>query len=214
MARLDLYARTYGLASVSDTTNTITTVVAPDGTINGAVVEAGSVDTAALANDAVTTAKIDDAAVTTAKINDDAVTLDKVANTVVAVEPILITNGQVLNLNSTPATLLPAYGANTVTEIVSVVLKYNYVTAAFTIGSATNLQVKYTDASGAAITTTQAVTGMLDQTTNQLRLLPLNGTAYTPVANAAVVLSLAGANVTGGGGFISGYITYRVHTLT
>lgn len=124
-----------------------------------------------------------------------------------------LTAAQILALNTTAATLVPAPGADKYLELESIVLMYNYGGTAYTIGSATNLQVKYTNNAGAAASATQAVTGMIDQATDQVRLLPQNGTAITPVVNAALVLGLAGANVTAGNGTITARVTYRVHSF-
>lgn len=124
-----------------------------------------------------------------------------------------LTTAQVKALSTTAVPVIAAPGANKIVVLHSLLLQYIYVTAAYTIGSATNLQAKYTDNSGAAASGTQAVTGMLDQASNQVRLMQANPTSVTPVANAAVVLALAGADVTTGSGTISYFATYSVHTV-
>jgi hypothetical protein len=183
MARLILSARSKGLATGNDTTNVITTVVSPDGTIDGAFIEDGSIAESALADSVLQTATV------------------------------TLTAAQVNALFTTPISIIAAPGAGKLTQVTSCALQYNYDTTAFTIGSATNLALKYTDASGTSATTTAAVTGFLDQTADELRVLPLASSAYEPVANAAVVLTLAGANVSAGVGTLVVTVAYRVITL-
>jgi hypothetical protein len=122
-----------------------------------------------------------------------------------------ISSSEILALYTTPKTLVAAPGAGKVLEFISLLLAYSYGTVAYTIGTATNLQVKYTNASGVAVSTVQAVTGFIDQATDQLRALDKLEASVTPVANAPLVLTLAGANVTAGNGTIHAKVAYRVH---
>ena len=161
----------------------------------------GSVETADIAADAVTSAKIAANAVAPG---------DLAINTVQYAE-VEISSAEILALFTTPKTLVAAPGAGKLLEFISLLLAYDYGTVVYTIGTATNIQVKYTDASGAAVSTTQAVTGMLDQATDQLRALDKLEASVTPVVNAALVLTLAVANVTAGDGVIHAKVAYRVH---
>jgi hypothetical protein len=122
-----------------------------------------------------------------------------------------LTLTQLLALYTTPISLVAAPGAGKLLEFLSAVVEFVYGSAAFTIGSATNLTVKYTNASGAAASATLAVTGLFDQTATTLStLLPA---AAIGVTNAALVLSLAVANMTAGtGGSAIVKIAYRVHS--
>lgn len=122
---------------------------------------------------------------------------------------VTLTAAEILALFTTPKSLIAAPGANKFNEIISAALIMTYATA-YTIGSATNLELKYTDGSGAAITTAMAVTGILDQTANQVRIMNKLATNVTPVVNAAVVLALAGANPTGGTSTLRVRGRYRV----
>lgn len=183
MGRLILSARKQGLATVSDVTNVATTVISPDGEINGAVVE------------------------------DASITSDALDPSLMQTTSVTLTSGQVNALFTTPIAVVAAPGAGKVVQVTSCLLQYNYGSVAYTIGSATNLALKYTDGSGAAATTTVAVTGVLDQAADEVRVLPLVATAYEPVTNAAVVLTLAGANVSAGNGTLVVTVGYRVITL-
>ena len=122
-----------------------------------------------------------------------------------------ITSAEILDLFTTPKELVAAPGAGKVLEFISLLLAYDYNTPVYTIGAATDLEVKYTDAAGAAVSTTQAVTGFIDQAIDQLRALDKLEASVTPVVNAALVLTLAGADPTLGDSPIHAKVAYRVH---
>lgn len=123
-----------------------------------------------------------------------------------------ISSAEILALFTTPKTLVAAPGADKVLELVSLLLAYDYGTIVYTIGSATDLQVKYTDETGVAVSTTQAVTGMIDQAIDQIRALDKLEASITPAVNAPLVLTLAGGNPTAGDGVIHAKVAYRIHS--
>jgi len=149
--------------------------------------------------------------VDTADLAANAVTSAKLAESTVQYASLDVSSAELLALYTTPKTLVAAPGAGNVLEFIALLLAYDYNTTAYTIGSATNLEVKYTNASGAAVSTTQAVTGMIDQATDQLRALDKLEASVTPVANAVLVLTLAGANPTAGDSPLHAKVAYRVH---
>jgi hypothetical protein len=122
-----------------------------------------------------------------------------------------LTTGELLALFTTPKSLVVAQGANTVVEFVSALLAYDYNATVYTVGTAGDLQVKYTDGSGAAASSTRACTGFIDQASDQLSMLEKVGGTVVPVANAALVLTLATANPTLGDSPINIRVAYRVH---
>lgn len=122
-----------------------------------------------------------------------------------------ITSDEILALFTTPKELVAAPGVGKVLELISLLLALDFNETAYTIGTATDLQVKYTDAAGAEVSTTQAVTDFLDQGTDQLRALDKLEASVTPVVNSPLVLTLAVANVTLGDSPIHAKIAYRVH---
>lgn len=123
---------------------------------------------------------------------------------------VTVTSAQLLALHTTPVALVPAPGAGNVIQFLGALVTYVYGTTAYTINSSTNLAVQFTDGSGATASSTLATTGVIDQTTNQVRQLSPVATTLTPVANAALVLSLAVASPTLGDGTLSVRTLYRV----
>ena len=165
-----------------------------------------------LSADVAGRAKMADAFVNTLKILDDAVTPAKVSEAIVKYLAVEITSAEILALYTTPKVLVAAPGAGKVLEFISLLLALDWATTAYTIGTATNLQVKYTDGAGAAVSTTRAATGFLDQIADQLSALDKLEATVAPVANAPLVLTLAVANVTLGNSPIHAKVAYRVHT--
>jgi len=132
-------------------------------------------------------------------------------NTQIRVASVEISAAEILALYTTPKELVAAPGAGNVLELVSLLLAYDWATTAYTIGTAGNLQVKYTDGSGVAVSTTRAATGYLDAVADTLSLLDRLEATVVPVANAALVLTLATANPTAGDSPIHAKVAYRIH---
>lgn len=110
---------------------------------------------------------------------------------------ITITTAQLLALNATPQSLIPAPGAGFIVVPKMATLFLDYNSAAYDgIAAGEDLVIRYTNGSGAAIGTVEA-TGFLDQTTDQTRLIQFafNG---TPAANAAVVLHMSTGEIATG----------------
>lgn len=127
-----------------------------------------------------------------------------------------INNASCRTLNATPVSIIPAPGAGKAIVDVRVSVKYVYATAAFdSVGAGDDLEIRYTDGSGAKVANDIETTGMLDQTSDQYRMSGPVLTSMTPVANAAVVLRLATGEVyaAAGGGSLVVQAYYRVVTL-
>lgn len=118
-----------------------------------------------------------------------------------------LTNAQMLALNGTPITILAAL-PNFVHIVDALYLTCPAQVTGATIGSATGMVLKYTNGSGAAASGSAPVTGFLDQTTLTQSFADAAGTAL-PVANAAIVIQMAGANVTAMTGTVSGRLYFR-----
>lgn len=155
--------------------------------------------------------RIVDGRARTEAILDDAVTSPKLDESTVQYAEVEISAAEILALFTTAKELVAAPGSGKVLEFISLTLAYDYGTVVYTIGSATNLEVKITDKTGASVSTTQAVTGMIDQATDQLRALDKLEASVTPVVNAPLCLALAGADPTAGDGTIHAKVAYRVH---
>ena len=178
--------------------------------LDGSLVKTKLVD-GILSADAAGRVKMADDFVNTLKILDDAVTPAKVNEAIVKYLAVEITSAEILALYTTPKVLVAAPGAGKVLEFIALLLALDYATTAYTIGTATNLQVKYTDGAGAAISTLRAATGFLDQVADLLSALDKLEATVAPVANAPLVLTLAVANVTLGNSPIHAKVAYRVH---
>ena len=124
---------------------------------------------------------------------------------------VVLTTAELLALFTTPKSLVEAQGTGTIIEFVSSLLAYEYNSIVYTIGTAGNLQIKYTDGSGNAVSTTRAATGFVDQASDQLSLLEKVGGTVVPIDNAALVLTCATANPTAGNSPINITVYYRVH---
>lgn len=135
---------------------------------------------------------------------------DDIDPSVIQYAEVAITVAEMLALRATPKTLVAAPGAGYVLEFISALFIYDYA-AAFT-ESADDIEVKYTNGSGAVASTTLDATGLLDATSDQIRTLKPIVTDLTPVANAALVLHNAGNGEWGGTGSPCRVkVAYRVH---
>ena len=114
--------------------------------------------------------------------------------------------------NTTPIEIVPSQGPNTVIEYISGFMFYQFKSSAFTgVAGGEDLTIRYTDGSGATVSTTLETTGFLDATSSQLRSFKAITTDYTPVAAAPLVLAIASGDfVTGDSPVIFKFI-YRVH---
>ncbi len=123
---------------------------------------------------------------------------------------VAISIAQLKVCRATPITLVAAPGAGYLTEFISATFIYDYV-AAYT-ESAANLEVRFTNGSGAVASTVLETTGLLDATSDQVRTFKAVSTDITPVADAALVLFNNGAGEFGSTGSPCRVkVAYRVH---
>lgn len=115
-----------------------------------------------------------------------------------------ITSTQLLALNATAQSVVPALGAGMAAIPYRVAIYKPAGVAYAGIASGEDLVLKYTNASGAQCSSVIETTGFLDQTTAQTRVAGFTGSVtttagdVTPVANAAIVLSLLVGEITTG----------------
>jgi len=164
-----------------------------------------------LVTGSVQTADLDDNVVTSPKIASHAVAPDDLAVSAVQYAEVEISAAEILDLFATPKELVAAPGAGKLLEFISLLLAYDWGTVAYTIGTAGDLQVKYTDGSGEAVSTTRAATGFLDAVADTLSSLDKLEATVEPVANAPLVLTIATASPTAGDSPIHARVAYRVH---
>lgn len=120
-----------------------------------------------------------------------------------------LTNAQILALNGTPITILPAPISTAFVHIVEIVIVTKAAGTAYTIGSNAGIDFKYTNASGAVATGTLPTTGFLDQTTAQVAFSDAAPSGIA-VAGAVIVANSKTADVTGTGApGLSGRIYFR-----
>jgi hypothetical protein len=130
---------------------------------------------------------------------------------VVQVAAVSITIAQMKTARATPVTLVAAPGAGYVLEFLGATFIYDYA-AAYT-ESADNLEIRFTNGSGAIASTTLETTGLLDATSDQIRTWKPIATDITSVADAALVLFNNGDGEFGGTGSpVRMKVAYRVHT--
>ena len=144
-------------------------------------------------------------------LQDKSVPSAKLDDSLVKYADVEISSDEILALYTTPKELVAAPGADEVLEFISLLLALDFDTTAYTIGTATDLQVKYSNGGGAAASTTRAATGFLDQEVDQLSSLDKLEATVAPEVNAPLVLTLGVANVTAGDSPIHAKVAYRVH---
>lgn len=128
----------------------------------------------------------------------DSVGTDDIHPSVIQYAEVAITVAEMLALRATPKELVAAPGAGYVLEFLSATAIYDYA-AAFT-ESTDDLAVRFTNGSGAIVSTTLDTTGFLTATSDQIRTHKAIVTDVTPVANAALVLHNTGDGEYGGTG--------------
>jgi hypothetical protein len=134
------------------------------------------------------------------------------SGTTIYCDSVTVSNAEVKTLFSSPKVLVAAPGTHNFIDVVSVVLFYDYATAAFNT-AANNITVEYkADASGPTATSAISQTGFLDQTVDGVgKLIPVAvaNQVVAAVENQPVVLYCATADPTTGGGVVRVAISYR-----
>jgi hypothetical protein len=125
-----------------------------------------------------------------------------------------ITSAQLLALNATPQTVLPAPGSGMALIFEGAQIHKPAGTAYAGIAAGEDLTFKYTDGSGTAVGGAET-TGFLDQATAQSRYARPTGAAsgvsdITPVENAVIVMGLLSGEITTGTSDLHVRIFYRV----
>ena len=129
---------------------------------------------------------------------------------------ITISSAQLLALNTSPVTLIPAPGAGFATFVESMVFEMNRTATAYTAAGVTGAGLIYA-ASTALITqalpTSIFTTAGAGQSITAVAGGHVGTNGITITANAAVQLYSAGANLAAGTGTAKVYLTYSIITL-
>lgn len=127
---------------------------------------------------------------------------------------VTITSAQLLALNATPRSIVPAPGAGFANIFEGAMIHKAAGVAYAGIAAGEDLSVKYTDGSGLEVGECET-TGFLDQTTDQIRFMRAHNAAsgissFTPVANAALVMQLLVGEIITGDSDLDIEVYYRV----
>lgn len=135
---------------------------------------------------------------------------DDINPSVIQYAEVAVSVAEMLAVRATPKTLVAAPGAGYCLEFISAFMVYDY--AAVFIETSDDLVIRFTDGSGAIVTTTLDTTNFIDQTSDQIRTFKPITTDLIPVANAALVLHNTGnGEFTGTGSPCRIKVAYRVH---
>lgn len=116
-----------------------------------------------------------------------------------------ISSAEILNLNSSPKTLIAAPGAGKLISIQSMVIQYNYITAPYTTNTTLSIRL--------GTNTMYNNVTILDQTINQYTFgVPNSQTTSDPI-NQPVVVTVNAGNPTDGSGTLKVFLTYRIITV-
>jgi hypothetical protein len=124
---------------------------------------------------------------------------------------ISLTSSQILNLNSTPITLLAAPGSGKTYEVLGILTRMNFVSAAYATN--TTLQVLYSGAALVVATNSNIINATVDKI-GKMALAAISAAGSTQyLENTALNLNVGGGNPTTGDGTLDIYITYKIITL-
>jgi hypothetical protein len=123
-----------------------------------------------------------------------------------------ITSAEILALFGTPIEVAEAPGAGKINVFKGASIALDATATAYAgVGATEDLAIRYTNASGAIVSTTLEATGFIDQTTDQVRTIKEIVTDVTPVVNAALVLHMLNGEVTTGTGVLHINVVVEVH---
>lgn len=157
--------------------------------------------------------------------NTSAITIDTTALTFASfsgleVVETVVSSAEILALNASPKTILPALGANKIALPMFGIIFYDATATAYAgIAAGEDLVLRQTDGSGQAFAFIEA-TGFLDQTTDQYRFFYTasagNGVlSYgSPVANTPIVLHMLTGEIITGTGAMRVRMFYRIIDLS
>lgn len=128
-----------------------------------------------------------------------------------------LSSTQIKALNTTPVVLVPKFGTNSSNVGINYVFIVEGITARLMYGGtaytgANNLEFRYTDGSGTKVTADLANT-FINSGANTFAHVAGITTAFTPVYNAPIVVSVPVANPATGNSRITFVVKYRVVSI-
>lgn len=129
------------------------------------------------------------------------------SNAYIAFQSITLTPLQIKALNTTPITIVPACGGRSINIVESIDARLVYATATYTGANA--LEFRYTDATGAKVTTDISTT-FLNSATSTYSHVAGVVTELVPVSGAPIVVRIPTANPAVGNSPITFVVKYRV----
>ncbi len=124
-----------------------------------------------------------------------------------ALMKVALTSAQILALNTTPITIVPAPGLNSAIIVEGISAKLVFNSIAYTGVNA--MEFRYTDASGTKVTADMGSTFLNSGSTAYDHVAGIV-TEFTPVANAPIVVRVPVANPGAGNSVITFLIKYRL----
>lgn len=127
---------------------------------------------------------------------------------------VTVSSAELLALNAVPKQLVAAPGAGKALILVDAQAMLDYGTTAYDgIAAGEDLEIRYTNGAGQLVATIET-TGFLDAVADAYRhIYPASAAAIAPVANAALVLDLASAEIATGDSPLKLRVRYREITL-
>ena len=123
----------------------------------------------------------------------------------------MLTSAQLLALNTTPITLIPAAGAGNMISIVNATLEYNFVATPYTVPGGTQLQLFVNTLE---VGTDIAAAGLVDQGANTVASTTAanqtTGTAAATLANQPLTITNSIGNFTLGDGTLTVTVYYNI----
>ena len=130
---------------------------------------------------------------------------------------VLVSSAELLALATTAKELVPAPGANKVLEFICAIIKYNAGDTGYT-ESTDDMVIEYSG--GQDVSASIDSTGFIDQTNDEIRLIPFSATAMgittdlEALKNTSLQLFIPNDNPTLGDGTLDVRTIYRIHDFS
>ena len=124
---------------------------------------------------------------------------------------VTITTGQLLALHATPKELVAAPGANKAIVLVGATLMLDFNSVAYDgVAAGEDLEIRYTNGAGQLVATIETDPFLTSAADAVRYVYPASTAAITPVANAALVMNLASAEIATGNSPLKVKVEYKI----